>query len=157
MNPPDETFLRIAFQLARRSRERGEDPFGAVLVRDGAVVYEKSDQCIELRDPTRHPELSLISDYCRQQQTLSLEGYTLYCSTEPCPMCAGAIHWARISRVVFSVSQIMLQTISRGHLKPECAPLINTGGRVVEIVGPLLPDEGLAVFDGYTFIPKAHR
>jgi tRNA(Arg) A34 adenosine deaminase TadA len=70
-------------------------------------------------------------------------------------MCAGAIHWARISRVVFSVSQSMLQRLSGGSPKPGCASIINTGAAQAEIVGPLLPEEGVAVFDGYTFASKA--
>ena len=87
-----------------------------------------------------------------------LDGYTLYTSTEPCVMCAGAIHWARISRVVFSVSQAMLQAITGGLPKPTAASLINSGRQRAEVVGPLLPDEGLRVFDGYVFVPwTAHR
>ena len=69
-------------------------------------------------------------------------------------MCAGAIHWARISRVVFSVSQAMLQRISGGRLKPPAEPIINCGHGKAEVVGPLLPEEGLAVFEGYAFAPK---
>jgi tRNA(Arg) A34 adenosine deaminase TadA len=80
-----------------------------------------------------------------------LKGYTLYASTEPCPMCSGAIHGARLSRVVFSVSQAMLQRLSGGSPKPGCASIINTGVARTEIVGPLLPKEGLAVFEGYEF------
>jgi pyrimidine deaminase RibD-like protein len=98
--------------------------------------------------------LRLISECCQAQRRISLKGYTLYASTEPCPMCAGAIHWARISRVVFSVSQAMLQQLSGGSPKPGCAGIINTGKPQAEIVGPLLPEEGLAVFDGYTFARK---
>ena len=87
-----------------------------------------------------------------------LDGYTLYTSTEPCVMCAGAIHWARISRVVFSVSQAMLQAITGGLPKPTAASLINSGRQRAEVVGPLLPDEGLRVFDGSVFVPwTAHR
>jgi guanine deaminase len=92
---PDEAFLRLAISLARQGRERGGHPFGAVLVRDGVVVHQVYDRCVEYSDPTFHSELSLISEYCRAHHVMSLEGYTLYASTEPCPMCASAIHWAR--------------------------------------------------------------
>lgn len=153
----DERFLRLAIALAHQARRQGADPFGAVLVADGAVVHQVYDRSVEHSDPTFHAELSLISEYCRAQRRFSLEGYSLYASTEPCPMCAGAIHWARISRVVFSVTQAMLQQLSGGHPKPGCASIINAGHRQVAIIGPLLPDEGLAVFDGYTFIPKVER
>jgi tRNA(Arg) A34 adenosine deaminase TadA len=149
--PPDEKFLRLAIALARQGRERGGHPFGAVLVRDGEVMHQVYDRCVELSDPTYHSELSLISEYCRTHRIMSLEGYTLYASTEPCPMCASAIHWARISRVVFSVSQAMLQERSGGSPKPSAASIMNSGQQPIEVVGPLIPEEGLAVFEGYMF------
>ena len=151
METLDEHFLRLTFVLARQARRQGGEPFGAVLVTNGAVVHQAWDRCAEFSDPTFHAELRVISEYCQAQRRISLKGYTLYASTEPCPMCAGAIHWARISRVVFSVSQAMLQQLSGGSPKPGCASIINTGAKQVEIVGPLLQEEGLAVFDGYTF------
>ena len=157
MTPSDEQFLRLAIALAQQAREQGADPFGAVLVRDGVVVHQRYDRSVALSDPAYHAELSVISEYCRAQQIMALEGYTLYCSTEPCPMCAGAIHWARISRLVFSVSQAMLQQRSGGSPKPDAASIINSERWQIEIVGPLIPEEGLAVFEGYTFVPKAIR
>jgi tRNA(Arg) A34 adenosine deaminase TadA len=70
-------------------------------------------------------------------------------------MCAGAIHWARLSRLVFSVSQAMIQERSGGRPKLACAAILHPPQ--IEIVGPLLPEEGLAVFDGYSFTPKVAR
>ncbi|HVO68736.1 MAG TPA: nucleoside deaminase [Aggregatilineaceae bacterium] len=149
--PSDEDFLRLAIALAHQGRERGGHPFGAVLVRGGKVVHQVYDRCAEFSDPTFHSELSLISEYCRAYHVMSLEEYTLYASTEPCPMCAGAIHWARISRVVFSVSQAMLQELSGGSPKPNAASIINATRYPIEVVGPLIPEEGLTVFEGYAF------
>ncbi len=151
MSATDEDFMRVAFALARQARARGDEPFGAVLSEGGVVIYHSHNRIYELADPTAHAELTLISEYCRAQRRFSLEGCTLYASTEPCPMCAGAIHWSRISRVVFSVSQAMKKELSGGSGKMSCAPIINSGTRQVEIVGPLLPEEGLAVFEGYAF------
>jgi len=153
----DEHFLRLAIALAHQARRDGADPFGAVLVATGVVVHQARDRSVEMSDPTFHAELSVVSEYCRARRLFSLEGYTLYCSTEPCPMCAGAIHWARLSRVVFSVSQAMLQELSGGSPKLLCASIIGSPRRPVEIVGPLLLEEGLAVFAGFPFIPKAER
>ena len=157
METLDEHFLRQTFALARQARQQGGEPFGAVLVANGAVVHQAWDRCAQFSDPTFHAELRVISEYCQAQRQAKLKGYTLYASTEPCPMCAGAIHWARISRVVFSISQAMLQQLSGGSPKPGCASIINTGTKQAEIVGPLLPEEGLAVFDGYTFASRAAR
>jgi len=153
----DQHFLRQAIGLARQARRRGADPFGAILVVDGVAVHQAEDRSVERSDPTFHAELSVISEYCRAQRRFSLAGYTLYSSAEPCVMCAGAIKWACISRVVFSVSQAMLQQLSGGRLKPDCASIINSGVRQVEIVGPLLAEEGLAVFEGFLFSSKIER
>jgi tRNA(Arg) A34 adenosine deaminase TadA len=65
MTPSDERFLRLAISLAWQARQQGADPFGAALVRDGAVVHQGHDRCVELSDPVYHAELSLISEYCR--------------------------------------------------------------------------------------------
>jgi tRNA(Arg) A34 adenosine deaminase TadA len=75
-------------------------------------------------------------------------------------MCSGAIHWARISRVVYSVSQAKLQEITGGRLKPRCIDLINVGRRQVQVVGPLLEDEGLlavATYGGMVRKRERHR
>jgi tRNA(Arg) A34 adenosine deaminase TadA len=109
MEPDDARFLRVAIDLARHARAGGADPFGAALVRDGVVVHQIAHRCVELSDPTFHAELSVISEYRHAARQFSLAGMTLYSSAKPCPMRAGAIHRARISRVVFSVSQAMLQ------------------------------------------------
>jgi guanine deaminase len=153
----DEHFLRLAINLAWEARRAGADPFGAVLVHGDSVVAKDRDRSVEVSDPTYHAELSVISAYCRERDIFSLEGYTLYTSAEPCLMCVGAIHWARISRVVFSVSQAMLQAISGGNTKPGWESVLNSGGRRPEVVGPLLEDEGRAVFEGYERLPKLVR
>ena len=150
----DEDFLRLVIKLAMTARQHGEYPFGAVLMKDRQVVHQAIDQCLSYSDPTAHAELLVISEYCRQIRTLDLDGCTLFSSTEPCVLCSGAIKWSRISRVVFSVSQEMLQQMTGGRLKPSCADLINTGYRKIEVVGPVLPEEGLTVFSGYDFTSK---
>lgn len=159
MTGQDAHFLRLAIKLARTACKGGCDPFGAVLVRDAdaTVVAQGYDRSVQVSDPTAHAELAVIRKYCREAQIFTLEGYTLYASAEPCIMCSGAIHWARISRVVFSVSQQKLQQLSGGQPKPSCTSLVNVGRHPVAVVGPLLEDEGLAVFEGYAWLPKVNR
>ena len=151
MEPHDETFLRQAIQLGRDARARGERPFGALLVANGHVVAQAADQCRALSDPTAHAELRVISTYCQAATLFDLDGHTLYSLTEPCVMCSGAVKWARVSRVVFSVPQAMLQTISGGLQKPSCDSLVNTGGRHIEVCGPYLLEQGLAIYHGFDF------
>lgn len=154
----DEMFLRRAIALAWEARHNGEEPFGAVLVHNGAIVAEAYSREIALSDPTAHAEHRVIREYCQAANVITLAGYTLYSSTEPCAMCAGAIHWARLSRVVFSVPQTRLYSVSGGGPKITAAEIIDPGGRHgVDVTGPLLEDEGAAVFEGYTFTPKVAR
>jgi len=155
MNEDDLTFLRQAIALAQTARLQGERPFGAVLAFNGQVVAQASDSCRALRDPTAHAELLLISQYCRTHPLINLDGSTLYSCGEPCVMCSGAIKWARISRVVFSVPQAMIQQVSSGRVKPSCESIVNTGNRQIEVLGPCLLEEGWPVYQDFDF--AAHQ
>ncbi|MBU3143811.1 nucleoside deaminase [Clostridium sp. CF012] len=153
----DEYFMLAAIEMAQYARDKGEYPFGAVLVYNAQIVHKSYDRSIELCDPTFHAELALISEYCRSNHKLNLQGYSLYSSAEPCVMCSGSIKWSHISKVIFSVSQSMLQQMSGGRTKPSCDSILNTGQKKIEVIGPFISDEGLKVFDGYTFISKNDR
>lgn len=143
--------------MARESLQIGLEPFVAILVEDGIQKASSRDQSIAYADPTAHAELVLISEYCRQEKRISLEGFTLYSFAEPCVMCSGAIHWAKISRVVFGVSQASLQRVSGGNPKPSSREMINIGGKRTEVVGPLLEAEGMEVLTSFPFLSKKER
>jgi tRNA(Arg) A34 adenosine deaminase TadA len=157
LEPYDLDLLRLAIRLAAEARALGADSFGAVLALKGVVVHSDRDRSVERSDPTAHAELAVLSDYCRRAQRFDLTGYTLYASAEPCAMCAGALHWARVSRVIYSVSQAMLQSASGGKPKPSCVTILQQSQRPVEVLGPLLAEEGWAVFEGYVWAPKRAR
>ncbi|TAE32959.1 MAG: nucleoside deaminase [Cytophagales bacterium] len=98
----DEQFLREAIRLAREGMNTGKGgPFGSVVVKDGQIVGRGSNEVTSTNDPTAHAEVVAIRDACRNLQTFQLDGCTLYASCEPCPMCLGAIYWARPSRIVY--------------------------------------------------------
>ena len=150
MNEKDEFFLRRAIQLAKQARENGQEPFGAVLVKKNEIVAEGGNQIYATSDPTAHAENALIRDYCQRNKLMNLEGYSLYCSTEPCMLCSGAALYARITKIVFSVSQKMLQKISGGTPKTDCRTLLKPHQRI-EIIGQALIEGGLKVLEGYQF------
>ena len=153
----DERIMQRVYALAWQNAERGLDPFAAVLVKDGQIVAESADRCVLESDPTAHAELALIRSFCQQQQLISLKGYSMFCNVEPCVMCSGAIHWAKLDRLVYGVGQKDLQSVSGGKPKPSCRALINIGGKAMEIDGPVLPEVGLRVLQAFPFQSKKAR
>jgi guanine deaminase len=107
MNSPtsdDEKFMRHAIALAEKAAlvDCTGGPFGCVIVKDGVVIAEGSNHVVSENDPTWHGEMDAIRKAAKTLSTFSLAGCTLYTTGEPCPMCAGAIWWARIDRVVYA-------------------------------------------------------
>lgn len=100
-----EAFLREAIDLAVKSVQRGGGPFGALVMRGGEVVARAAN-CVTLEnDPTAHAEIKAIRTACEALGDFQLSGCTLYTSCEPCPMCLGAIYWARLERVVYAATR----------------------------------------------------
>ena len=97
----DKQFMREAIRLADESVERGGGPFGAVVVKDGQIIAGSANSVTINNDPTAHAEVNAIRQACSKLGTFDLSGCTVYTSCEPCPMCLGAIYWARISRIYF--------------------------------------------------------
>lgn len=103
MSNTDEDLLREALHLARAGMDRNEGgPFGCVIVKDGRIIGRGNNRVTSTNDPTAHAEVVAIRDACHAIGSFQLEGCTLYTSCEPCPMCLGAIYWARPDRVVYA-------------------------------------------------------
>lgn len=101
MSDSSEFMLR-AIELARFGMNRGAGgPFGAVVTKNGEIVGEGWNRVLETNDPTAHGEVTAIRDACGKLGTFSLEGCEIHTTGQPCPMCLGAIHWARIGRIYF--------------------------------------------------------
>lgn len=101
----DTRFLREAIRLASESVAEGGGPFGAVIVLGGEVLARAANRVTPDHDPTAHAEVRAIRLACDSLASHDLTGATLYASCEPCPMCLGAIYWARISRLVYAASK----------------------------------------------------
>jgi guanine deaminase len=99
----DKNFMARAIELAREGADRNDGgPFGCVIVKDGLVVGEGCNRVTSTNDPTAHAEIVAIRDACQRLNSFQLEGCTVYTSCEPCPMCLGAIYWARPSGIFFA-------------------------------------------------------
>ena len=106
MEADDKKFLRRAIALSmENARSANGGPFGAVVVKDGRIVGEGSNQVTTSVDPTAHAEVMAIRAACRTLGTFDLAGAVIYTSCEPCPMCLAAILWARIDRMVYACSR----------------------------------------------------
>jgi len=99
----DNPFMARAIQLSIENVHSGRGgPFGAVIVRDGNIIAEGTNQVTSTKDPTAHAEMVAIRAACAKLGVFDLQGCEIYTSCEPCPMCLGAIYWARLSRVYFA-------------------------------------------------------
>lgn len=98
-----EKFMRMAIQLSEDNVKQGlGGPFGAVIVKDGMVVARSANKVVPQKDPTAHAEISAIRLACKALDTHTLEGCVIYTSCEPCPMCLGAIYWARLDKMFYA-------------------------------------------------------
>ncbi len=147
-----ESLLRCAFDLARRARSQGEHPFGALLAGpDGTVLMEQCNGFTsEGHDMTAHAERLLASRASRAYGAAYLASCTIYSSAEPCAMCAGAIYWAGIGRVVYGQAEKNLKATTGAHaenptLDLPCRTVFAAGQRPVEVIGPLLEDVAAAL------------
>ncbi|MCG8570936.1 MAG: nucleoside deaminase [Spirochaetes bacterium] len=103
MNTDDKKFLNIAIELAEENARSGNGgPFGAVIVKDGKVIATGVNSVSTNHDPTAHAEIIAIRNACKNLKDFQLSECDLYSSCEPCPMCLGAIYWARPRRLIFA-------------------------------------------------------
>jgi tRNA(Arg) A34 adenosine deaminase TadA len=150
----DDRFLRHSFAVARRALAHGNHPFGAILVdANGNVLIEAENGYMPSHDGTAHAERLLATQACTTLGADVLAKATLYSSAEPCAMCAGAIYWAGIGRVVYGLSERRLRGATGNHpenptLDLPCRAVFASGQRPTEVVGPLLEDEAEALHEG---------
>lgn len=152
----DLIFLRRAIELAREARADGRHPFGSLIVnqRSEVVVEARNNAVLPKGDPTQHAELVACKDVAPLLSLEELATCTLYTSTEPCAMCAGAIYWTGIGRVVYALPEQDLMRYTGSHeenptLDLPCREVFSRGQRPVLVAGPALEDEAGAVHEGF--------
>lgn len=94
-----------AIELSCESVTKGGGPFGAVITRNGEIIAESHNQVTLLNDPTAHAEINVIRAAAQKLNTFDLSGCEIYASCEPCPMCLGAIYWARLDKIFFAATR----------------------------------------------------
>ncbi len=145
----DHGYVSRAIELSTEAVEAGNTPFGALLVVDGEVVREATNTTRTDDDLTAHPELVLARWAGRTLDRSELADCTMYASTEPCPMCATAIHYAGIDRVVFGVSGETLDALTGTVVTIPAAEVIRRAGGDTTVEGPVATAEAMAVHESW--------
>ncbi|MDJ0836821.1 MAG: nucleoside deaminase [Acidobacteriota bacterium] len=152
----DETYLRKTFDLAFQAFESGSRPFAALIVFDGQIICETLDERKWKMDPTAHPEVEAIRTFYKRFDLDQINRAALYTNVEPCPMCAGAIFYSGIGRLVYSVSRKSFDSwVAQCRMRPRqrcvgAREIIRPNG-LTRVRGPLLEKEGLALIKHHFF------
>jgi len=147
----EKRFMGKAIMKALEGMTKGNSPFGSCIVKGGTVVAVAHNTVLTKKDATNHAEINAIREACRKLKTYDLRGCVIYSTTEPCPMCFSAIHWARIDGIVYgtctndvdklgfgelTICDVELKREGRsgvrikgGFMKKECMELLNTWKR----------------------------
>ncbi|MET1081939.1 MAG: nucleoside deaminase [Burkholderiales bacterium] len=159
LSESDLRHLRAAIALSHKARQRGNGAYGALLVgADGRVLMDAENSRFTANDATGHAELNLVRAATGAHDAQTLAAATLYASAEPCAMCAGAIFWSGVKRVVYALSadrNYALLESSDDELRIGCREVFGKGKRKVEVLGPALEEEAAAAFSEQN--PQAAR
>jgi len=145
----DTRFMRLAIAKAEAGVEAGGSPFGACIVKDSKVVACVHNVVWQTTDITAHAEIHCIREACRELGVIDLEGCTIYATTEPCPMCFSAIHWAHCGRIVYGTSIADAQAAGFRELTISNEQMKSLGGSEVEIESGFLREECLVLFEAF--------
>jgi len=138
--------MQLAVDACLEGVKKGQSPFGACIVQGGQVVACTHNHVWLDIDATAHAEVCCIRQACRQVGSVHLTGAVIYSTTEPCPMCFTAIHWARIERIVFGASVEDARSFGFNELQISNATMKDVSGSTIDIAGGVMRDEALAAY-----------
>ncbi|MGW8143780.1 MAG: nucleoside deaminase [Anaerolineales bacterium] len=146
----DSEYMRTAIEVAWKSRKNGNHPFGAILVSQaGEILLSAENTVVTEKDVTGHAELNLVRAASQVFDTDILATCSIYTSTEPCPMCAGAIYWGNVRRIVYGLSQTRFYKLVGDNNEEEidlpCRSVFTKGRKIIKVIGPLIEEEASQV------------
>lgn len=151
----DEKFMRQAIELSMSAVAHGNEPFGAVLVKDDEIVFSNENQIYTKHDPTYHGEAGLIRDFCAQTGITDLSKYTLYSSCEPCFMCSGAMVWTKLGRLVYAASNDDLEKFLGNNGGCNCSKIVfDNSFWQPKVTTGILRDESIEILTAYFSLHK---
>ena len=145
----DEFFMEEAIRLSEQAAAHGNEPFGALLVRDGQIVFTNENQIYTAADPTFHAEAGLLRRFCAETRVTDLREYTLYSSCEPCFMCCGAMVWTKLGRLVYGAGDADLCALLGEEGSPCCEIVFSHSPHHPQVTGGILREKSLRVLAGY--------
>lgn len=140
MQPED--FMKLALEEAKK----GDSPYGAVIVKDDEVIALAHNTVKTDSDPSAHAEINVIRSLTTKNNNPYLEGYIIYTTGEPCPMCAAACVWTGISEIVFGASIQDLIEVNQSQINISCEEIIAKGLRKIKVTKGILKEECLKLF-----------
>lgn len=137
-----EDFMRLALEEAKK----GDAPYGAVIVRNKQVVAQAYNTVKRDSDPSAHAEINVIRHLTAQLKNPSLEGYTIYTTGEPCPMCATACVWTGLSEIIYGASIEDLVSVNQSQINISCEEIIAKSFRKIKVQRGVLREDCLKLF-----------
>jgi guanine deaminase len=153
----DEQFMRMAIEKAKEGLRLGQTPFAATIVKAGEVIACDHNMVWLTTDITAHAEVTAIRRACSKLSTINLSGCVIYSTTEPCPMCFSACHWARLDRIVYGADIADARAAGFSELTVSNAQLKREGGSPIEIVPGFLREEAVELFRLFAAQPGARK
>ena len=149
-NMDDKIYMKKAIELAKAAVEHGNEPFGAVLVKDDEIVFTNENQIYTKHDPTFHGEAGLIREFCEKTGITDLHEYTMYASCEPCFMCSGAMVWVKLGRLVYGASNDDLEKILGNEGGCNCSRIVfENSFWKPDVTEGVLREESIKVLEEY--------
>lgn len=139
--------MRLAIDKAKEGVDKGQTPFGSCIVKEGEVVSCEHNRVWETTDITAHAEIVSIRAACNKLNTIDLSGCVIYSTTEPCPMCYSAIHWAKISKIIYGTRIEDAKSYGFSELCISDVQMKKLGNDCIEIVAGFLREENLELFE----------
>lgn len=142
----DERFMKQAIEICKKGIAEDQTPFGACIIKDGVVLACAHNTVFKDMDITRHAEMNAIREACQKLGSIDLSGSVIYSTTEPCPMCFCAIHWANIKKIVYGTNIADAKSFGFHELEVSNTHLKEIGHSEVEIVGEYKREDCLDLF-----------
>lgn len=152
---PEREFMRKAIEEALEGIKAGHGgPFGAVIVKGGKIIASAHNTVLRDNDPTKHAEVKAISDASKLLKSFDLAGCSIYSTTEPCPMCFSAIHWAKLDTVIYGTVIEDVKRLGFNELTIPSDRMKKEGNSQVEIIGGFMREECESLLKEWSLLPE---